>query len=176
MADKIQLGVVGAGFGRYGLIPAFRLDPRCEVTAFCATTLEKSQRVAADLGIANAFGDFRKMLEQAPLDAVAIATDPRTQAEIAALAIAHGKAVFAEKPLAVTVAEAVRLDELARRKRVANVVDFEFLEIAVWRRAAELLREGAIGAVHSCVVNWIFQSYDHRHRTVTWKTDKTLGG
>jgi predicted dehydrogenase len=123
-----------------------------------------------------AFGDFRQMIREAKLDAVAIATPPSSQTAIAEFALTQGCAVFAEKPMTVTVAQAERLMQLARQKGVANMVDFLFPEIAAWERAKQLLHASAIGNVHACVVNWIFQSYDHQQQIVTWKTDQGQGG
>ncbi|HJQ34118.1 MAG TPA: Gfo/Idh/MocA family oxidoreductase, partial [Pyrinomonadaceae bacterium] len=110
---KIRVAVVGTGFGRYGLIPAFGLDPRCEVVAVCSTSRARAAEVAESLGVPSAYGDFWEMFESADFDAVAVATPPAAQEEIVGLALARAKAVFTEKPFALSVGAARRLKEEA---------------------------------------------------------------
>ena len=84
--------------------------------------------------------------------------------------------MFAEKPLAASLGDAERVAALARQKQVTTAVDFLFPEIAVWRTAERLLRDGAIGRLLHILVDWRFESHDHRHGLIGWKTDASQGG
>ncbi len=81
----IRLGIVGCNFGRTVLLPAFRLDPRCDVVALAGSDAARTADLAKQSGIAEAFGDWRQLVER--VDAVAIATPPRLQPEIATHAL-----------------------------------------------------------------------------------------
>ena len=142
---RVGIGIVGCQFGRRVHVPAFRLDERCEIVAISASDSQRAAAAASELGIPHSFGDWRGLIEDTAVDAVSIATPPGVQGDIALEAIAQGKAVFAEKPLALTVDKARRLREAAVVARVPNVVDFSFPDIAAWRRAKEILAANEIG-------------------------------
>jgi predicted dehydrogenase len=121
-------------------------------------------------------GSLDELLDKRPVDAVAIAVPPDLQPPIAARALERGMAVFVEKPLAATLDEAEQLVTLARRKQATTAVDFLFPEIGVWRTAERLVREGAIGRPLHILVDWRFESHDHRHGLRSWKTEALRGG
>lgn len=176
MARKIRLGIVGLGFGRYGFIPSFRGDARCEVVGICATVLERAQKVALDFDIPQAYGDYRRMIEEGNLDAIAIAVPPHIQPPIALMALEHSIAVFGEKPMADTLESAGVLYDAALRSNVAHMIDFIFPEIGVWIEARRILHQGQLGAVRHVVVQWLLESSDIRRGIRTWKTDGLLSG
>jgi len=174
--SRLRIGIVGAGFGSYGLLPAFRRDDRCEVTAIATTSPETAVRAASRLGIARPFACWEKLVSCDEVDAVAIATPPVFQPDIAVAALSIGKPVFAEKPLAANLAEAETLVTVAETCGVANVVDFLFPELTVFAKAKEFMSQGCIGTPLHIAAEWIFWSSDHRHNATTWRTDTRSGG
>jgi len=173
---KLRLGVIGAGFGQAVHVPAFRASPGCEVAAICASTVEKARAVAGTLGIPGAHGRWQDLVADADVDAVAIAVPPALQADVALAALEIGKPVFAEKPLADSLNSARRLSDVAGRASVANMVDFEFLDIPAWRVASEILTAGGLGRLRHIVVNWQVETYAHRAGIRSWKTSSEDGG
>ena len=172
----IRVGIIGLGFGRYGLLPAFRRDPRCHVEALCGRDAEKTSHWARELAVARSFTSYEALLGDPDIDAVAIAVPPDEQAAVARLAIARRKHVFAEKPLASALEDARSLAQDAAAAGIANVVDFLFQELPAWRRTEELLRANAIGHLRQVLVEWTMESYDYRHDLTTWKTRPASGG
>lgn len=154
----LRIGIVGAGFGSYGLRPAFQRDPRCEVTAIAASH------------------DWEELVRSDEIDAVAIATPPVFQPAIALTALSYGKPVFAEKPIAANLADADKLLRAAETSKLANVVDFLFPELVTFAKAKELLDQGGIGTPLHISAEWIFWSHDHRNKVTTWRTDSHAGG
>src|ERR1700682_1273818 len=134
---EIRLGVVGCGYGKSVTIPAFRVDARCRVTAISAASLQNAQRAASELEIEHAYGDWRQLVASPAVDAVVVAVPPHLQTDIVLGALEEHKHVFAEKPLAIQVADARRLAEEASAAGVANMVDFNFTAIAAFVRARE---------------------------------------
>jgi predicted dehydrogenase len=173
---KLRLGVVGAGFGQAVHVPAFRASPPCEIGAICASTVEKARAAAETLNIPGAHGRWQDLVADADVDAVAIALPPALQAEAALTALEMGKPVFAEKPLADSLNSARRLWEVAAQVGVANMVDFEFLDIPAWQLASQLLAAGGLGRLRHIVVNWQVETYAQRAGIRNWKTSMVDGG
>jgi len=175
-SGKLRVGVVGAGFGEAVHVPAFRAHPRCEVTAICASTIEKARAVAARLNVPRAHRSWQDLITDAEVDAVAIALPTTLQPEVALAALELGKPTFAEKPLADSLSDALHLAQVAAQAGVANMVDFEFLDIPTWQRAAASLAAGSVGRLRHLVVNWQVESYAHRAGLQNWKLSRSGGG
>src|SRR5581483_4597030 len=172
----VTVGIVGIGFGQRVLVPAFNLDPRCRVGAICASTYDRAAAVAKTLSIENAYGDWRLLLESPDVHALAIATPPAAQPEIAMAALQMGKPVFCEKPLAACLAEANTLAFQAKSAAVANIIDFEFPEIPSWQKIKRLLDGAAIGRIRHFSVNWNVETYVVRNQLDSWKLRPEQGG
>lgn len=170
----IRLAIVGAGFGRRVLLPAFRGDPRFSVVALCTRDEAAAVQAAQEDGVEHGFGDWRKLLETVPLDAMAIAVPPDEQPEIAAAALAKGIAVFCEKPLAASVIDAGKI--AAAQNGVPAMIDFEFPEIPSWRQASALLESGSIGELREVAVAWNVHTRSNSASGPGWKQDSALGG
>lgn len=173
---KVRLAIIGSGFGLYGLLPAFQRIRQCQVVGFCARASPRVVDYCRSTGVGPLFDNWQQMIEETQPDALAIAVVPKYQHAIARHALRRGIAVFAEKPLAASLAQARELLRLARRSECAHMVDFIFPELPAWRAARAALQAGRIGQVAQVVVNWSFLSYDLRNRLSTWKTDPAQGG
>jgi predicted dehydrogenase len=73
----IRLGIVGCNYGRTVQLPAFRLDPRCEVVALAGSDKARTAKLAREAGIAEAYGDWTQMIESSDIDAIAVESPPR---------------------------------------------------------------------------------------------------
>jgi predicted dehydrogenase len=173
---RVRLGVVGTGFGQTAHIPAFLSTQGCQVVAVCASSESRAREAAGRFGIAKAYGDWQALVNDPEINAVSIATIPRLQPAIALAAIARGKAVFCEKPLAAALPEAEELAESAQRAGVANMCDFELPELLSWRTARSLLEEGRIGPLRYVAIDWHIETYANRMGLASWKTDRDAGG
>jgi predicted dehydrogenase len=172
----IRLGIVGSNYGRTVQLPAFRADPRCEVIALAGGDQARTIERARAVNVPKAYGDWRALVEDTDVDAVAIATLPGLQAQVAGRALALGKPVFAEKPMASTLADARAMLRAAEKSRVPTMIDFNFHQIMSWQRARALLDAGAIGALRHISVHWHVENYSTRMRLRNWKTLSDSGG
>jgi predicted dehydrogenase len=172
----IRIGIVGCNYGRLVQLPAFRLDPRCEVVALAGRDAARTAELAKADGVRLAFGSWERLVEHPEVDAVAIATSPGVQPAIAIRALELGKPVFAEKPMAADLAGAETMAQAAVASGRPTTVDFGFCEILSWRRAKALLDEGAIGRLRHVAVNWNVENYATRMRIRNWKTSGADGG
>jgi predicted dehydrogenase len=172
----ISLGVIGCGYGRSVLVPAFRADPRCDVVVIAARDQAHAERAASELGVPRACSDWRLVTEDQRLDAVVVAAPPAIQPEIVLSALREGKAVFAEKPMALNFAEAEDMANCAVSYGRANMIDFNFTEIRAWKHARQILIDGGIGAVRHVAVHWQVENYVNRLRLANWKSSRASGG
>ena len=170
----IRLGIVGSNYGCAVLAPAFRLDPRCRIVALAGARAERTVELAKASNIATAHAGWRDLVAAKDVDALAIATPPKVQPEIAVAALAAGKPVFAEKPMAGDLAAAQAMLKAAGRR--PTMIDFGFIEVAAWRRARDLIDTGRIGRLRHVAVTWHVENAATRLRTRNWKTDLATGG
>ena len=169
----IRVGIIGTNYGLQVHLPAFRADARCHVTAMCGSNRERAATRAKEAGIGLSFDDWNCLVEHPDVDAVTIAVPPSLQPRIALRALELGKPVFAEKPMAASLAEAREMAELAISRALPAMVDFNFSGIFAWRQAKSLLDQGAIGRLRHVSVNWNVENYSTKMRMRNWKT---LGG
>lgn len=172
----IRLGIVGSNYGRLVQLPAFRADPRCEVIALAGSDAARTAERAREVAIPKAYGDWRALVDDHEVDAIAIATLPGLQPVIAMHALARGKPVFAEKPLANDLGSARAMVKAAQTSNVPTMVDFNFPPIAAWACAKDMLDAGAVGTLRHVAVHWHVENYSVRMRLRNWKTASTNGG
>ncbi len=144
MAGKLRVGVVGTGFGSTVQIPAFRANPRVEVVAVASGQPGKARRVADAFGVPHAFDDYAA-LAAADLDLVSITAPPHLHHPMTAAALAAGRHVLCEKPMALSVAEAEAMRDGARRAGVVSVIDHELRFNPNRRKVGRLVAEGFVG-------------------------------
>jgi predicted dehydrogenase len=173
---EVRVGIVGCNYGRGVLLPAFRADARAKVVALAGTDATRAAELARADNVAKGYGDWRALIEDRQVDAVAIATPPALQSEIACAALALGKPVFAEKPMADTLEGARAMLRAADKSRLPTMIDLDFHQIASWQRAKTLLDDGAIGRLRHIAVHWHVENYSTRMRLRNWKTLSGGGG
>ena len=110
------------------------------------------------------------------MQAVAIATLPSLQAQIAIRALELSKPVFAEKPMASDLADARAMLRQAALSRRPTMIDFNFHQIVAWQRAKAMLDANAIGALRHVTVHWHVESRAIQLRMRNWKTVGDDGG
>lgn len=172
----IRLGIVGTNYGRTVQLPAFRNDPRCDVVALAGSDAGRTADLARAAGVAKGYGDWRALVEDKDVQAVAIATLPSLQAQIAIRALELGKPVFVEKPMASDLAGARAMLQVAAATGLPTGIDFNFSQIVSWLRAKQMLDAGAIGQLRHVTVHWHVESRALQLRMRNWKTVGDNGG
>jgi predicted dehydrogenase len=97
----------------------------------------------------NVTADYRDLLHDPTIDAIVVATPDFTHEEIVIAALEAGKAVFAEKPLAITTAGCDRILATAARTRGRLYVGHNMRHFAMVRAMKKLIDDGAIGDVRT---------------------------
>ncbi len=111
----MRVGVVGLGYWGPNLARNFDRLPGAELAWICDVSEEARARWAPAFPGARVSGDLGELIADRELEAVVVATDVPSHAELAQRALEAGKHVFVEKPLARSVSEAERVAEAARQ-------------------------------------------------------------
>lgn len=152
-SGSLGIGLVGSGFMGRAHALAFRavgmLNPpaRVRLELLADRSEAEATRAAAALGFSRATADWQVLVRDPAVDIVAIAAPNSLHAPIALAALAAGKHVYCEKPLAGSLADATAMVEAARRAGVVTLVGFNYLRNPMIVTAREIVRSGEIGTV-----------------------------
>lgn len=144
---RIRVAVVGCGYWGPNLIRNFAANPDMEVAWACdldpvrLATAERQNRVGRTTT------RFADVLEDASVDAVAIATPVATHRPLAEASLRAGKHVWIEKPMALAVEDARALAALARESGRCLLVDHTYVYTAAVRKIRELIDAGELGEI-----------------------------
>lgn len=150
----IGIGIIGGGYmGKahavamlsVGALFNTSLRPKLEMVA--ATTPQSAEHYRAAYGFARATDDWRILVNDEAVEAVIIASPQNTHREIAEAALALGKPVLCEKPLADKLEDAKLMVEAAEKAGVITMTGFNYIRTPASQFARKLLAEGAIGQV-----------------------------
>ncbi|HYH29267.1 MAG TPA: Gfo/Idh/MocA family oxidoreductase [Pseudonocardia sp.] len=149
MTDVLGVGVIGAGF-RSGLATAAEHPGTSKVVAVADVDADAARRAVRERHPgAEVHTDHRALLDRADVDAVLLITPDDTHADLACDALQAGKAVFVEKPLAITVEGCDRVLRAARETGSRLYVGHNMRHMPVVRTMREIVERGDIGAVQS---------------------------
>jgi predicted dehydrogenase len=157
---RIRLGVVGAGNIAQLNVAGYLEHDHCDVVAVCDVDKEAAATAAGLWGVPQVFTSLDDLLAEPDIDAVEILTPTHMHYEHVLAAVAAGKHVSCQKPLANTVDEARAMGEAAVAAGVTLRVSECFWHYPPLERAKALIAEGAIGTPNNV-----------RIRTVVGQTD-----
>jgi predicted dehydrogenase len=145
----IRIGLLGCGgIARVVHLPLLRRIRGARITALADADASRLAEARPHAPEARYVADFQPVVEMPEVDAVVIALPPAVHAAAAIAALAHGKHVYLEKPLATTLPEGRQVIE-ARREAGAGLIammGFNYRRNPLVSRARELLAAGRIGA------------------------------
>jgi 1,5-anhydro-D-fructose reductase (1,5-anhydro-D-mannitol-forming) len=142
----LKWGVIGAStIGREWMVPAINAQPDSAVVALASSDPERGRRYGDELGIATVRSSLEELLADAAIDAVYISTTNEWHESQTLVAVAAGKHVLCEKPLALSLESAQRMVAAAAGAGVVMGTNHHLRNAATHRTIRELIRAGAIG-------------------------------
>lgn len=141
----ITVGVIGCGYWGPNLLRNFAETEAADLRWICDTDEARLAAMARRYPAAQVTTDYRQMLSDQDLEAIAIVTPVATHFEIAKRALETGKHALVEKPLASSAREAEQLVEIAERADRTLMVDHTFIYTGAVRKMKEILRNGDLG-------------------------------
>lgn len=151
----IRFGIVGCGNISGTHAEAVQLIQQAELAACCDINEEKG-RLFAEKNNCLFFADYQRMLSEAPIDAVIIATPHYLHGEMTKQAFAQGKHVLCEKPMALTVAEAESVLAMWRNQDLAYAVCYQNRFNPSYLKLKELIDKRHFGRLKGikCELSW----------------------
>jgi predicted dehydrogenase len=143
----IGVAVVGAGYWGPNLVRNVRQNPELRLTWVCDVDEPRARAVVRQSGVGRATADLNKVLGAPDVDAVAVATPASTHRAIALAAIAAGKHVLVEKPLASSYLEGQQLVDAAAAAGTVLMCDHTYCYTPAVRKIRELVRSGVLGDI-----------------------------
>lgn len=147
-SGRLRVGIIGAGDISKNHLIAWKAA-NAEVVAVCDTVEERANARAAEYGIPSVYTDAAKMVAEAPIDAVDIATWRDTHGPLVRMSVDAGKAILCQKPLAPTLTEAEELVAFAEG-RVRMMVNENRRFAPPFQRIAEWADDNRLGQLRQC--------------------------
>jgi predicted dehydrogenase len=162
-SQKIGVGIIGVepdrSWSAIAHIPALQALPQYEIVALSTTRQESAAAAARRYGIPHAFDNHHALVSHPDVDLVAVTVKVPHHLELVTAALEAGKSVYCEWPLGNGLDEALRMADLAKRKRVHAAVGLQARMAPVVGYVRDLIAEGYVGEVLSVTLmgsgmNW----------------------
>jgi predicted dehydrogenase len=151
---KLRIGLIGTGFMGKAHVFGFASAPRVfdlpyeiDLHTVVDITPEAAARAARTLGFANATANWRDLIANPEIDVVDITAPNALHKDMALAAIAAGKHVYCEKPLAPLAADAREMAEAAEAAGIKTQVGFNYLCNPMLGLAREMIAAGELGEI-----------------------------
>lgn len=147
-SGAVGVGVIGYGYWGPNLVRNFANTVGAQVVSVSDLDPAKLALVRRRHTDVTVTAEFRDLLKDGRIDAIAIATPVHTHYDLALAALDAGKHVLIEKPLARTAEQAHHLIEEAARRNLVLMVDHTFLYTPAVQKIRELIGDGALGDIY----------------------------
>jgi predicted dehydrogenase len=169
------MGLVGAGFVGPHHIDAVRRLGYVDVVAIAGSNETSARKKAEALGVARAYGSYEALLDDKDVQVVHNATPNYLHYQVNSAAIARGKHVVSDKPLAMTAAEAKQLLDQARKAGIVHAVTFNYRGNPLVQQARHMVARGDIGKPHF-LVGYYLQDWLIKDTDYSWRLEPDKGG
>jgi len=145
---KIKWGIIGCGdVTEVKSGPAFQKVKNSELVAVMRRDADKAKDYARRHNVPKWYSDANKLINDADVNAIYIATPPSSHEEYTMMAFDAGKPVYVEKPMSVDAASASRMVKAAKEKNLKLVVAHYRNAQPLFNRIKQLLNEKVIGDI-----------------------------
>lgn len=168
----LRWGILGTARINRRLIPALRLARRSQLLAVASRTQARADAYAAEWEIPRAFAGYQALLDDPGIDAVYVSLPNSEHVPWTLAAVAAGKHVLCEKPMALTATDVDRIQEAATAAAVVVEEGFMYRHEPLTAKVLELVRGGALGTVRALVSGFTFAL----DRAGDPRLDPALGG
>src|SRR5215475_15259991 len=172
---RVGMGIVGAGFVGPHHVDAVRRLGFVDIVAVAGSNEESGRRKAEQLGARKGYGNYEPLIDDPEVHVVHVATPNQLHYAVISAALARGKHVVSDKPLAATAAESRKLVQQAKRANVVAAVTFNYRGNPLVQQARHAIAKGEIGTptfLHGYYLqDWLLNDTDY-----SWRLDPEKGG
>jgi predicted dehydrogenase len=170
----VKTALVGAGFIGPNHVEAARRLGFVEFVAIADKSEEFAAAKAKSLNIPKSYGSIEALLDDPEIEIIHNCTPNEFHFPVAMAAIARGKHVISDKPLALNAADAQTMVNAAREKGVVNALTFNYRFNPLIQQARVMISRGDIGPVHyvhgQYLQDWLLYPTDYN-----WRLEKEGG-
>lgn len=178
--QKINWGIIGCGdVTEIKSGPAFNKVANSALVAVMRRNAAKAADYAKRHHVPRWYDDADKLINDPEVNAIYIATPPSSHEQYALAAIAAGKPVYVEKPMAVNYAAAKNMAATAAAKNVKLVVAHYRREWPLFKKLKELVDAKAIGDIHLVrlvLYKTAFTKEQLTNQSLAWRVDPAIAG
>jgi predicted dehydrogenase len=172
---RLGMGLVGPGFVGAHHVDAVRRLGFVDVVAVAASTEASAREKADALGIPKAYGSYEALVADPDVHVVHNTTPNHLHVPVVMAALAAGKHIVSDKPLATSSDDALRLWRAASDAGVVHAVTFNYRGNPLVQQARVMIGRGEIGPVHfihgAYLQDWLLESTDF-----SWRLEPEKGG
>lgn len=179
---EIGIGIIGTGFmgkahafGYRGALAAFPEIPTPVLRMIADVNAEGAAKAAHQYGFANSTGNWKELIADPTIQVVSITTPNSFHKEMALAAIAAGKHVHCEKPLAPTVDDAKIMMAAAEAKGLLTQVGYNYIKNPVLKLAHQMIEAGELGDITGFRGIHAEDYMSSREGLYTWRLDPAGG-
>ena len=186
MTRPLRVGQIGYAFMGAAHAHAWRtahrffdLDLTPELAVLAGRTEANTRAAATRYGFRETETDWRRLIERDDIDVIDICTPGDSHAEIAIAALAAGKHVLCEKPLANSVADAQRMTDAAAAasaRGVLSMCGFSYRRTPALALARQFVQEGRLGTIRHVRAQYLQDWLSDENAPLTWRMDKDRAG
>ena len=173
-SKTLRVGIVGLGWTGWTHLKAYQELPNVEVVALAGYEADRLAQYGREFNVPNLYREYQDLLARDDLDVVSVCTPNQLHAPVAIGALAGGRHVVCEKPLARSSTEALAMVEAARKAdRVLHTI-FNHRERGDVVALKRYIDEGGLGRIYHAKASWM-----RRNGIPTlgsWFTNKEMAG
>ena len=148
MKDKpVRVGIIGTGGIARSHAARMRQEAGALLAACCDLSGKAARAFAAQHDIPAAYDDAQTMLKKEDLDAVVVSAPDSAHCPLSLAALRRGLHVLCEKPMAVTPAQARKMQRAAARAGVVAMINFSYREMPGVDQAHDFIAKGRLGRI-----------------------------
>ena len=169
-----SIGVALIGSGGIALanhFPGLALCSEAKLVALCDTNPETLEKASKATGVTHAYTNYQDALNRDDVHAVIVATPNFVHAPIVLAAVAAGKHVLCEKPLAMDLAESIKMYHAAEAAGVRHMTAFTYRFVPAMHYMSYLCRSGKLGKPYHFRAQ---RFQDWSDRNLAWRQVKKL--
>lgn len=172
MPEKVGIGVIGLGMGRYHLTN-YANCPNAQIVAISDVSQERLNSCQKEFSVPRTFTNYEEMLELEGIDAVSICTPNYLHHPMTVHALRAGKHVMCEKPMALNAAQAREMVQEAKKAGRKLMIHFNQRYAPESRFLKDYIDSGELGRIYYAKTGWL------RRRGIPqfgWFTTKSQSG
>jgi len=172
---KIGMGLIGPGFVGAHHIDAVRRLGDVDVIGIAGSSQQSAEKKANEYKVDRAYADYQALIADPDIQVIHNTTPNYLHLPVTLAALAAGKHVISDKPLALNPVEGRTLRDAAIKAKVAHVVTFNYRGNPLVQQARGMVAKGECGNV-SFVHGHYLQDWMTDPNVYSWRSDPAKGG